>query len=422
MTELKPARDQSISGGVTLEAVARIAEQSDRIIDQLQKLAKANTDEEQNKTRLPKGYTISEVARRLNRTTEGIRKAEKQGRLIPPPMKDNGRRSAYTLTQINAMRDYWECRPGRQEGDSPVRFAFQNFKGGVGKTTLSAHCAQYFAQEGYRVLLIDCDSQGSSTMTFGYQPDSEITAESTLLPFLSREAQDLRYAIRSTHWAGLDLIPANLELYSAEYYLAANGRDGEGDWISLLDTGIATVESDYDLVIVDPPPALGMISLCVLRSVDGLIVPTPPAMYDFHSSGSFFHMLEEVLESVGQSLGEPVELDFVKILVSKAIAGRQAHDFVTELMAESYGHHLLQNRFLQSAEVDNASSEWRTVYDLEGPTSSRQTYLRCLQNLDAIFGEVRTLVEAVWQGRRSERTLSSGAPSRQRPLKLQEAV
>lgn len=360
---------------------------------------------------MSKGYTITEASRMLNKSAESIRKAEKQGKLDAPEMRDNGRRAPYSLAQINAMREYWQCRPGRAEGDEPVRFSFQNFKGGVGKTTLACHCAQYMSQLGYKVLLVDCDSQGSTTMTLGYRPNDDIDGDDTLLPFLMGEKDNLKYAVRGTQWDGLDLIPANLDLYSAEYYLASLGATDEGEgWISLLDTGLQSVEGGYDVVMIDPPPALGMISLSVLRALDGLIVPTPPAMYDFHSTGTFFRMLEEVVEAVGDHLGEPVEMDFVKILISKHISGRQAHEFVGALMAESFGNNVLAHPFVQSAEIDNASSEWKTVYDLSGPTSSRQTYKRCVESMDAVFAEVAELVEAVWQARRSEKKLSLALP------------
>jgi len=397
----------SVRKSITLEAIGRIADESERIIARLQSLPQELDPPGQNTGR---GYTITEVARMLNKSSESIRKAEKLGKLEAPQKKDNGRREPYSLKQINAMREYWNCRPGRQEGDAPIRFSFQNFKGGVGKTTLACHCGQYLARAGYKVLLVDCDSQGSSTITFGYHPDADIDGDETLLPYLTGEKDNLEYAVRGTHWDGLDLIPANLDLYSAEYYLAAMGRDGGGDWISLLDEGLMTVEDAYDIVLIDPPPALGMISLSVLRALDGLIVPTPPAMYDFHSTGSFFRMLEEVMETVGNHLGEPVELDFVKILTSKYITGRQAHEFVSSLMAESYGNNVLQHPFIQSAEIDNASSAWKTVYDLDGPTASRQTYKRCLESLDSVFEEVRELIDAVWQSRRSERKLSLAMP------------
>jgi len=401
--QIDEALEAALRSSVTLEVITRIADASEQIISRLQQ---ASFNEQADGSRQQRGYTITEAGRMVGKTSESIRNAEKQGKLDPPEMYENNRRKPYSLAQVNAMRRLWGQVPGKGESGDAIRFAFTNFKGGVGKTTLTCHCAQFFARAGYRVLLVDCDSQGSSTATFGYQPDSDIDSEETLLPYFMGEKEGVEYAVRGTHWDGLDLIPANLELYSAEYFLAAQGA--EGDWLSLLDTGLASIEDAYDIILIDPPPALGMISLSVLRCLDGLIVPTPPAMYDFHSTGSFFSMLEEVVEAVGRSLGAPVELDFVKILISKQVSGRAAHDFVASLMADSYADNMLSQPFVQSAEIDNASSEWKTVYDLEGPTASRQTWKRCIESLDTIFEEVEGLINAVWRARESERTLGNG--------------
>src|SRR3546814_17127174 len=65
--------------------------------------------------------------------------------------------------------------------------AVQNFKGGVGKSTLAVHLAQYLAIQGYRVALIDCDSQASATTLFGYVPDLDLTEDDTLSPFLRQD-------------------------------------------------------------------------------------------------------------------------------------------------------------------------------------------------------------------------------------------
>ena len=80
------------------------------------------------------------------------------------------RAARLSLREMNVLRDALGRRPGR--GDAPpVRVAVQAFKGGVGKTTLAVHLAQYLARQGYRVLLVDCDPQGSATAGFGYVPD-----------------------------------------------------------------------------------------------------------------------------------------------------------------------------------------------------------------------------------------------------------
>ena len=129
---------------------------------------------------------------------------------------------AYTLAEINQMREVFGTQPWRTADDPLAVIAVQNFKGGVGKSTVASHLAQYLAIKGYRVCLIDCDSQGSSTALFGYVPDLDIHEADTLYRFFRHpEMESLVYAVRETHWDGLYLVPANLHLYSAEYELAA---------------------------------------------------------------------------------------------------------------------------------------------------------------------------------------------------------
>src|SRR3546814_1187493 len=79
--------------------------------------------------------------------------------LPPPPRTENNRRVGYTLAQLNDMRGLFGTRPWRSADDPCCVMAVQNFKGGVGKSTLAVHLAQYLAIQGYRVALIDCDSQ-----------------------------------------------------------------------------------------------------------------------------------------------------------------------------------------------------------------------------------------------------------------------
>src|SRR3546814_626150 len=164
----------------------------------------------------------------------------------------NNRRVGYTLGQLNDMRGTFGTRPWRQASDPCAIIAFQNFKGGVGKSTTAVHAAQNFAIKGYRVLLIDCDSQASATTLFGYVPDLDLSEDDTLYPFLREGERDtLEYAIRKTHFDGLDLIPANLHLFQSEYEIAARMARGQGILLNRLAQGIASVSELYDVVILD---------------------------------------------------------------------------------------------------------------------------------------------------------------------------
>ena len=88
-----------------------------------------------------------------------------------------------------------------------------------------------------------------------------------------------------THWDGLYLVPANLKLYSAEYELAARIARTEPALLNRLAEGIASIGDQLDVVILDPPPALGTISLSVMRAANALLIPIPPTVVDFTSTG-----------------------------------------------------------------------------------------------------------------------------------------
>ena len=113
-----------------------------------------------------------------------------------PPRTTSGRRVGYSLTEVNEMRAVFGTQPWRSAGDPVAVIAVQNFKGGVGKSTVATHLAQYLAIKGYRVCLIDCDSQGSATALFGYAPDLDIEEDATLYPFFRQpEMTSLAYAV-----------------------------------------------------------------------------------------------------------------------------------------------------------------------------------------------------------------------------------
>ncbi len=326
-------------------------------------------------------FAIGRTADMVGRTSEAIRQAELDGRLPTPRLGANGRREGYTLEEVNHMRDVFGTRPRRSETDPPIILAVQNFKGGVGKSTLTCHIAQYLALKGYRVAIVDCDSQASSTTLFGFNPDIDIDDETTLLPFFRHGGStDLDYAIRPTPWAGIDLIAVNLGLYQAEYEAAARLR-GNVDALDRLRRGVDSMAQRYDVVLLDPPPALGMLSLAVLRAANALLIPTPPSTVDFASTSHFLRMVVESL------------------VATKVDEGKSAHIQIREMMAAVFGADMLATSLLDSAEIDNANVQLRTVYEL--PTAGSRTHDRCRNNLDRLNSEIELLIRKAWPSHRA---------------------
>ena len=150
--------------------------------------------------------------------------------------------------------------------------AIANQKGGVGKTTTTVNLGVGLAQQGKRVLLIDADPQGSLSICLGYRNPDELDAT---LANVMRAVMDERvlpegYGIIH-HAEGVDLLPANIELSGIETGLV-NTMSRE----HVLKEYIGSVRNDYDYVLIDCMPSLGMLTVNALVAADSLIIPSQP--------------------------------------------------------------------------------------------------------------------------------------------------
>jgi chromosome partitioning protein len=137
-------------------------------------------------------------------------------------------RRGFKLEDVNLIREQLLGRTGDSRyrvgrsaatADPLQVIALCNFKGGAAKTTTAVHLSQYLALRGYRVLLIDLDSQASATGIFGFHPDEDLAEEDTLYGFMRPQGRSLAELARPTYIPGLDLVPANLGLYRVEFEL-----------------------------------------------------------------------------------------------------------------------------------------------------------------------------------------------------------
>lgn len=343
-------------------------------------------------------WGITDACRMIGRSVQTIRDLEKEGKLPLPPSDPTTKKRMYSLSHINKLRDHFGTRPKRPEHSEPCILAVTNFKGGVWKTTSSIHAAQYFALKGYRTLFIDGDSQASGTQCFGYIPDNDLQESDTILPFMSQESSSLAPVICNTYFDGLDLIPANLPLYNIEFELPvkianykAQGKQFE--FWNLLKQGIDTIKNAYDIIIIDCPPSMGMISINALYASNALLIPIPPSMLDFSSTVQFFGMLTDVFRRI-----PPKEFNFIRLMITKFEKSDNVQT-LTSIVRQLYGDYVMINSMPTSEAIKKVGTNLKTIYEIENYAGSKQTLDRVKLAADDVNSELEDLIIKKWQSK-----------------------
>lgn len=338
-----------------------------------------------------------------------------------------------------------EYRPYRPDSLPAKVVAVANFKGGVGKTSTAAHLAMSAALDGYKVLVLDLDSQGSMTSIFGGQVQDEwgtvfpliarhyarhqqeenrarelrgtepVPLDETLTTALSSTCSEL---IQKTHWPNIDLIGAQLNLYWAEFQIPVWRMQGRGWklWDALLDGLEADgVLNDYDLVFLDTPPALGYLTINGLSAADILLVPLGASFLEFDSTGRFFDMLHSTFASIeeaetmaARALGRPglaFEWDAVRALITRYDSAQQAE--LAALMQAYLGPTLSPHRQDYTALIGQAGEQVSGIYEADYRDFNRETYARGRQTFDETYAAFKRLLIGIW--RREEQAMQNAA-------------
>jgi len=243
--------------------------------------------------------------------------------------------------------------------------AVANQKGGVGKTTTTANLGAALALRGCRVLLVDLDPQGNLTSAFGLEKDVQQTvAESLLdrrvpLPVV----QVVNGAALDPNARHLAVVPAAVGLASAEAQLMNKlGRE-----LRLRDQ-LLTVGDQFDFVMIDTPPSLGVLTINALVAATRVIIPTEARFFSLQG----LQMLEESIEEI---LYLNPRLEVLGILLSKIDRRLKEERQVAQYLRQRWGVRVFGTEVTTNSKILEAGSAGTSVFHYQGAEKAVDLYL-----------------------------------------------
>ncbi len=352
-------------------------------------------------------FQLGETAKLLGVKSGYLRNLSLEGKGPSPEVTASGRRS-YTADQIQELRRFLDENgrasrryvPHRRGNEHLQVVAVVNFKGGSGKTTTAAHLAQHLALNGYRVLAIDLDPQASLTALLGVSAEIDIGEADTMYGAirLFDERRPMSEIVRPTYLPNLKLAPGGLEIMEFEHEVPRKMmKDKSGLVFDRVQEAIGSVESDYDVVVIDCPPNLGFLTLSALAAATAAVITIHPQFIDVMSMQHFLTMTCDFLDAIAEGLGgEDTTYDWMRYLVTRYEPNDGPQNDMVALLRSQFGPYVLNHPALKSTAISDAGLTNQTVYEVDRSAFNRATYDRAVESIDAVNGEIEGLIRKAW--------------------------
>ena len=237
--------------------------------------------------------------------------------------------------------------------------AVVNQKGGVGKTTTSVNLSAYLALRGKKTLLIDIDPQGNATSGVGLEKKE---LEKTIYDVLINN-DDIKDVIQTTGRKNLSICPANIQLAGAEIELVAMlSRE------NILKRALQEIRSQYDFIIMDCPPSLGLITLNALTATDGIIVPIQSEYYALEGLTQLMDTINIVKKHLNPSL------DILGVVVTMFDSRTQLSHQVAAEVKKYFGDKLFKTIVPRNVRLSEAPSFGLAINEYDSKSKGADAY------------------------------------------------
>lgn len=240
-----------------------------------------------------------------------------------------------------------------------------NQKGGVGKTTTAVNLSACLAQKGKRVLLIDTDPQGNATSGLGIESHTEKSVYNVLV-----DDMDIKETILSTMIKKLEICPANINLAGAEIELVSMvSRENR------LKDAVDTIRDEYDYILIDCPPSLGLITLNAFTASDSVLVPIQCEYYALEGLGQLINTIKLVQKHLNP------ELVIEGVILTMFDARTNLSTQVSREVEKYFGNKVFQTIIPRNIRLSEAPSHGLPITLYDNESKGAETYKKLAKEL-----------------------------------------